>query len=158
MRLTTKNDFDAVYQIYMDESVNPYMHYEVMDKEAFKPVFAEIMAGDYSWVCEQGGAVIGMCSAIIGTGRVSHVAKLSSLGMSPTHQGKGLGKKFVTSIISALKNTNITRIELAVETDNPGAIKFYEAIGFQSEGRLRNYIKRKNSEEYVDDFLMSQIF
>ena len=31
-RETTREDFDQVYEIYMDETVNPYVNFEVMGK------------------------------------------------------------------------------------------------------------------------------
>ena len=158
MRLATQNDFDALYEIYMDESVNPYMLHEVMNKEDFKPVFADIINRDYSWVFEQDGIVISMCSAIIGTARASHVATLATLGMKQTQQGKGLGKEFVEDIINTLKDNGINRIDLMAEADNEKALRFYKAMGFQIDGRLPKYFKREHSKEYVDEILMSKTF
>ncbi len=158
MRSSTAQDFDAVYDIYMDDSVNPYMHHEVMDKEKFKPVFNDIQARDYSWVCERDGQVVGMCSAIKGDARTAHVARLSSLGIKKTQQGKGLGKEFVNDIINILKNDGISRIDLMAEADNEKALRFYKAIGFQVDGRMPKYFKRENSTEYIDEILMSKTF
>ena len=44
-RETTREDFDQVYEIYMDETVNPYVNFEIMTKEAFRPIFNEMIEG-----------------------------------------------------------------------------------------------------------------
>lgn len=157
MRKTEPKDFVAIYDIYMDTSVNPFMAHDPMDRESFRPVFDDIISRDYAWVFEEGGVVVGMCTAAVGSGRSTHVAKLRSLGIKQEHQGKGLGRKIVQEVIKILQSKSISRFELGVEADNTRGIAFYNNLGFVTEGKLKNYVKRAADDHYVDVLLMALV-
>jgi hypothetical protein len=40
-RLATSKDFDAIYQMYMDEQSNPFLTYDPMEKQDFKVIYDE---------------------------------------------------------------------------------------------------------------------
>jgi ribosomal protein S18 acetylase RimI-like enzyme len=48
----------------------------------------------------------------------------------PTGQGQGMGRKLMDVFINRLKELNVPALHLQVGKANPGAIKFYERIGF----------------------------
>lgn len=159
MRPLEPKDFDAVYDIYMEPSVNPYMSREVMDKEGFQSIFEDIIGRDYSWSHENDEAeVIGMATATVGSHITAHVAEIRTLALHPKAQGQGRGKAMMDAILHELKNDGFKRIELWVEYDNKKALRFYEKAGFQVDGRLPKAFKRENSPEYIDHIVMSQIF
>lgn len=143
MRDVATTDFDLIYDIYMDESVNPFMHYEPMDKDAFLDVFDELMRRDYFWVFQDDNDDdCGMASVKLGTGRTAHIAEIGSLAVKKAEQGKGLGKIIIEQIIAFLKAIDIERIQLFAESDNVSALRFYDALGFEREGLMKNYFKR----------------
>lgn len=154
LRLAKAEDFDAMYDIYMDETVNPFMLHDPMSKEDFRAVFNGIMARNYSWVYEDSGHVVGMCSATIGGGRTSHVAMLLSLGIKKDIQNKGLGGKIVREAMAILQQQGVLRFEVGVESDNVRGIAFYKKLGFAIEGTFKNYVKR-GPKHYIDALLMA---
>jgi ribosomal protein S18 acetylase RimI-like enzyme len=155
-RAVSQNDFDVVYDLYMDESINPYMHHDPMDKASFRSVFTDDLSKrGYSWVAEQNGQVLGMCFAIKGIARTSHVATITTLAVGKNAQGKGIGQRLVRDALQKLKEDGFRRIELFVEADNDKGINFYKKMGFQTDGLLPMYIKRNNESCYVDELLMS---
>ena len=50
---------------------------------------------------------------------------------------------------------NYARVELTVHADNTRAIKLYESLGFEHEGRLRDFSFREGG--YVDALLMGRL-
>ena len=41
-RKATRQDFEALYETYMDAGNNPFMLWEIMDKEAFLPIVGRL--------------------------------------------------------------------------------------------------------------------
>lgn len=158
IRSISPRDFDDMYDLYMDESVNPFMVYDPMGKNEFQKVFEEFMKRDYSWLIEHNGKIIGMCFAVKGIGRYSHVATLLSLAIRNDVQGQGLGKKLVGEALRVLKEDGFLRVDLGMETDNSKGIVFYKSMGFSIDGRMPKYIYRNKISTYVDVFLMSIIY
>jgi len=158
MRPVTPDDFDTDYDIYMDETVNPFMHYEQCSREDFKCIFQDLMKRDYFWLFQHNGQDYGMCGVIVGKARTSHVAMLVTLGIKKDFQGRGLGKKIVKDVINFVKGQGFIRVELQAEADNDKAISFYEKMGFIIEGRQTKFLKRANDNHYVDEIMMAQVF
>jgi ribosomal protein S18 acetylase RimI-like enzyme len=65
--------------------------------------------------------------------------ELTYLAVSPTHQGKGLGRELIKTFNLALRNAGIARYELSVDDDNPSAIAFYERLGFVRIGTYHEF-------------------
>jgi putative acetyltransferase len=157
MRAVTEKDFDVVYDIYMDESVNPFMCHGPMSKDSFREIFGGLLKHDYSWLCERDGMICGMCFAWRGKGRIRHVATLLTLGIKAEFQGLGLGREIVSEALRTLEAANILRVDLMAEADNAKAIEFYKKMGFSIDGVLPRYLKREDSDDYIDEILMSKM-
>lgn len=86
----------------------------------------------------------------------SHVGVLG-MGLLPDYRNKGYGKKLLIKTIEHAKNTNkLEKVELAVFESNKNAIKLYESVGFQVEGKR---IKaRKIDNNYENEIEMGLIF
>lgn len=159
MRPAEITDFDAVYEIYMEPSINLFMNFEVISKTEFKPIFDEFRTFPSSlFVFEEKNEVVGACAVVKKQRRQSHVAYLGSLAIGSKCQGLGLGKRYISSLIEDLRKEGFKRIELIVEADNPKAIRFYESLGFQREGVMRKFLKRKSENSFVDDIYMAVLF
>lgn len=76
--------------------------------------------------------------------------------MHPEYRGRGLGKKIMQEIMARLKNEGIKRLELFVVCDNERAINFYKKLGFLIEGRMKYFLKRDNSPDYLDELVMAK--
>jgi putative acetyltransferase len=60
------------------------------------------------------------------------------------------------SLLKILRNQGIKRVELSVEADNLAGEKFYKKLGFELEGRFKNWFKRENDNFYVDELIMAK--
>lgn len=53
------------------------------------------------------------------------------INLLPVVQGKGVGKKLMEAFLSILREMNVSGVHLKVGEENPGAIKFYDRVGFK---------------------------
>ncbi len=157
LRKGTLSDFDDLYPIYMDKKNNPFLSFEIMDKETFKPLFMELLESGDLYVYEIENRVVATCIVVRHKRRAQHVVTLGTLATHPDFQGKGIGTQFMNALIMKLKNEGIKRIDLCAEADNPKAISFYQRLGFELEGILKKYFIRENGEKYIDEHLMALI-
>jgi len=151
----TKADFELVYSIYMDDSINPYMSFEKISKKAFQECFELMTNRDEFVFYLEDGVRVGIYSLIYGKWRKQHVATIGALAIFPECQGEGIASRMMGRIFIHLRELNIKRLELIVESDNPKAINLYKKLGFEIEGTLRAYLKRDSDEAPVDDYFMS---
>ena len=100
-REVTREDFDQVYEIYMDETVNPYVNFEIMSKEAFRPIFDEMIAGGGFQVYEFEGEVVSALVVRCFKHRLKHLAYIGAFGIKQSFQGQGMGKKIMHLVQSA---------------------------------------------------------
>ena len=157
LRPALPSDLHAVHAIYMHEQVIPYLGYDAMSSEAFKPVFDALLRSQSFYVWDAEGTVRGFCRASRHEGRASHTAYIGTFAVTPDEQGSGLAKKIIEQIIETLQADGVLRVELMLEADNSRARAFYEKLGFEHEGRLRAAYKRGNEAMYVDELLMSRL-
>jgi putative acetyltransferase len=153
-REITVEDYDQVYEIYMDETVNPYVNFEIMSKEAFRPIFNEMIDRGGLLVYELEGVVIAALVVSRFQHRLKHLAYIGAYGIRQAYQGRGIGKEIMQELIRDLWVDGVRRIELRVEADNERAIRFYKKLGFEMEGTHRKYMKREKDADYVDVHLM----
>ncbi|RIL72006.1 UDP-4-amino-4,6-dideoxy-N-acetyl-beta-L-altrosamine N-acetyltransferase [Staphylococcus cohnii] len=73
-----------------------------------------------------------------------------------SQQGMGIGKQAMQQLIDfSRKNLNLHMLYLNVFSYNSGAIKMYEKIGFNIDGRLRE--SKFNKGKYHDTIIMSKL-
>jgi len=156
-RETTNEDFDAVFEIYMDRTVNPYVNFEPMSKEDFQPIFSEMLADEGFQVYELEGEVIAAFVVTRFKYRLKHLAYIGAFGVKSQYQGRGYGKRMMQELIRDLSADGVRRIELRVEADNERAIAFYKKLGFEMEGTHRKYMKRDRDADFIDTHLMARL-
>ncbi|HAW25000.1 MAG: GNAT family N-acetyltransferase [Gammaproteobacteria bacterium] len=152
-RLVAPADYDRVYDIYMHETVVPFLGFDPMPREAFSKVFDPLFESGCFYLYEVDGEVMGFYKAQRHVGRTAHVAYLGTLAVAPEAQGRGVAIAMMQDAISRLWQAGITRIELTVEADNPRAIALYERLGFVHEGTQRAAYKRASDSGYVDELM-----
>ena len=151
------DDFSYIYGLYMNPEVNPYLLYEMMDAETFKPIFNELLKDEVLYLYKEGLQTLGMCKLIRQKHRNEHIIYLGGVAIHPDYFGKGFGKKMMLEIIDFCKKESILRIELSVASFNEKAIQLYESVGFTKEGVLKNYTYLKSKNQYIDEVLMSNL-
>ncbi len=126
----------------VDQELFPYVYgtYEFTEKFHKQVVRGDFGAhkDSYSWVLEKNAEYVGSCFMILmkaDTGGVMHLA------IAPEHRQMGLGRILLThSLINLFKiEPSITKIDLAVTTDNPAKI-LYESVGFKKVNDSSTYV------------------
>lgn len=99
------------------------------------------------------GEVVGWCDiARVQWEGLRHVGRMG-MGLLPPYRGQGLGRRLAEVTIEAVRSAGIERIELEVFASNVPAIRLYESLGFQREGRKRRF--RKLDGAYDDNIIMA---
>lgn len=84
---------------------------------------------------------------------ISRVGEMGILIGNRDYWGKGIGQEACTLLLTyAFETLNLRKVELCVFSNNPGARRLYEKIGFQLEGTLREHVFRNG--EYADKHYM----
>jgi len=151
------SDFDFIYGLYMNPEVNPYLLYEMMDEETFRPIFDDLLKDEVLYLYKEGSETLGMCKLIRQKYRDEHKLYLGGVAIHPNNFGKGFGRKMMLEIIDFCKNIGVLRIELTVAVPNEKAIHLYESVGFTKEGILKKYTYLKSKNQFIDEVLMSYL-
>ncbi|MEL6104879.1 MAG: GNAT family N-acetyltransferase [Planctomycetota bacterium] len=56
---------------------------------------------------------------------------IQNLGIDPAHRGRGLGSILLDRAVSGFRTSGLQRMHLEVTTENTGAIRLYERLGFR---------------------------
>lgn len=96
--------------------------------------YRSIIANDLcQFVALEGTNAVGWCDILPTHGEArSHVGRLG-IGLIPRARHKGLGARLLEATIAKARSKGLTRIELAVRTDNANAKALYERFGFVVE-------------------------
>lgn len=102
-------------------------------------VLANIERGNPHVVALDGAGVAGWCDIVRNPrGMLAHSGVLG-MGLLPPYRGQGLGRRMLLDVLRAARDRGFTRVELTVYETNPRAVALYESVGFEREGRMRNY-------------------
>lgn len=74
-RLATQQDIEAVHAIYSHEQVLPYLTYERMPLDDFRPIYLQLLDSRCFHVWETDGEIAGFYKAARHAGRASHVVE-----------------------------------------------------------------------------------
>jgi putative acetyltransferase len=159
IRIAQPADFDFTYELYMHPQVNPFLLYELMGRDEFKPIFEDLLDKGVKFLYgNEENPWIGMFKLVPLTHRTDHIAYLGGLAIHPDFSGKGHGRQMIREILAHAKQQGLLRIELSTATINQKAIRLYEKMGFEKEGILRKYTHLKKENKFLDEVLMSYLF
>ena len=158
VRNITATDFDYIYGLYMHPQINPYLLYEIMDKDSFQPIFNALLEKDIIYIYEENNKAVGMFKLVQLEHRSSHVGYLGGLAIHPDFAGKGYGKKMMEAIIELGRQINLLRMELSADVINEKAVTLYEKAGFVKEGVLKKYTWLKNENKFLDEVMMAYLY
>jgi RimJ/RimL family protein N-acetyltransferase len=99
---------------------------------------------------ELDGQLVGMLD--FSQGRRQKVQHMGEFGMSvkPAYQGLGIGKALLQSLVDAAKdNEEIEKLVLLVFEANTPAVKLYESVGFQVEGRFIRHARQPDGSYHT---------
>jgi len=110
---------------------------------------------DLYLVAQVAGRIVGIASLDGSTlRRFGHGATLG-LAVSRELWDQGLGRALVQYLLHWADSRGLVRIALEVVETNVRAIRLYESLGFEHEGRLRS--RRKHDDRYLDNLAMSRL-
>jgi ribosomal protein S18 acetylase RimI-like enzyme len=75
-------------------------------------------------------------------------ADLVSMWTAPSHRQSGVGRLLVNQVLEWAGARNVSTLLLMVTSNNAGAIRFYEKLGFARTGRTEPYPNDPTVEEY----------
>ncbi|MDO5096195.1 MAG: GNAT family protein [Peptostreptococcaceae bacterium] len=84
--------------------------------------------------------------------RISHHGEIG-ISVRKKYWGKEVATRLMAELIHFAESIGVTIIHLLVRSDNERAIAFYKKIGFEQDGKFKNYIKI--GDEYFDSDHMS---
>jgi ribosomal protein S18 acetylase RimI-like enzyme len=93
-------------------------------------------------VAEQGGEIVG---AVMG-GYDGHRGWVYYLAVDESLRRGGLGRRLMDEVETRLRGLGCPKLNLQVRNDNPGALGFYEKIGFRRDETV-SLGKRLESDE-----------
>jgi RimJ/RimL family protein N-acetyltransferase len=154
-RLANEEDFKAVYDLYMDAASNPYLTYDPMNLEEFRPIFYSVLLSQTLYVVELDGTIIGTYRLISKSDRQSHTVYIGGFAVNPGMKGRGVGSAILHHIKKDCFAKGKSRIELTVDVNNTAAIALYKKLGFVLEGTVKNSYKLSSTNKYYNEYLMA---
>lgn len=110
---------------------------------------------DHKLVAEVGGRAVGEAHLRVMPAKLRHVGVVDVL-VHDAYQGQGIGRALMTALLDLADNyLGLLRVELEVWEDNTPAIRLYESLGFEVEGRKRK--ARFRAGEYLDILVMGRV-
>jgi putative acetyltransferase len=158
IRAVEPEDYEALQDIHSQPKVIwGTAQVPLPSKAMWRDRMAHPGDGFYQRVAVIDGRVVAISglSIVSRSPRRTHAA---SLGMSvhDDFHGRGLGTALLSSLLDLADNwLNLRRIDLKVYVDNTSAIALYEKLGFEIEGRLRQYAFREG--DYIDAYAMARL-
>lgn len=153
------SDADAavLHRIYSDPMTAPHMGFDPCDLEALRSLLAAMCRDETLMVCETLGRVVGVYRLELLGHRLSHVARIGAVAVTAEAIGTGLAGAMVEHAIGQAAERGATRVELTVAADNARGIAFWRKLGFEVEGRFREYFSRHGKPGLFDELAMALI-
>jgi len=157
IRTATKTDFEYLFSLYMHPQINPWLLYEMMPADLFRPIMDELLQKKALYIYEQEDKAVGMFKLVPMKFRNSHIMYLGGVAIHPDFAGKGYAKEMILDAMDLIKTLGFSRIELTVATFNDRAIDLYTKCGFKTEGVLKNYTFLASENRYIDEQVMAYV-
>lgn len=87
-------------------------------------------------VAEVNGTVAGFS---VGHRSARSIGRVVTLDVHPRHRRRGLGRALLAELVARLSRAGAGQARLEVDSENAGAIAFYESLGFRRRHQIANY-------------------
>jgi len=107
-------------------------------------IFRDCMRVGYGcWVLERDGGLVG--HAVVAT--AAGEAHLLNLTIDVHHQGQGLGRFLLRSMVAQARSEGVQTLFLEARPSNLGALKLYRSEGFRQVGTRPRYYPAQDGRE-----------
>ncbi len=130
LRAAKKSDLDALEALEIQS-----FNYDRLSRKSFQWMLTKAHAILQVAVVDK--KIIGYGLVLLNTG--TRLARLYSIAVSKSHQGIGLGKTILESLIDKAEEEDFVYLRLEVKPDNVAAIGLYEKMGFRLLNRKKEY-------------------
>ncbi len=148
-------DAEALWKIARQEGViETTMALPSLRLEQRMKSISALGENDHFMVAERAGEVVGIAGLKVGSGRTRHSGSLF-IYVARQQQGQGTGTRLMQSLLDLADNwLLLRRVELTVLTENEGAKRLYERLGFVVEGCRKMSVIAQG--ELKDEWLMAR--
>ena len=102
------------------------------DLSFFEEEFPFGKSGRYQWWAQVDHHKIGFAHVILADDGPGHTcASITDFYIEPAWRHQQYGRAFIEALRSWMKSEDVSRIDLSVRSDTPGAYAFWKAVGFQ---------------------------
>ena len=159
VRPATEDDAEAFARVFADRSAsNGTLQHPYTSVEVWRTRLAgNVGTRQVTFAAVVNGRVVGNAGLhpLNDNPRQKHVCGLG-ISIADAYQGRGVGRVLMNACLDFADNwANYARVELTVHADNARAVKLYQSLGFEHEGRLRDYSFREGG--YVDALFMGRL-
>ena len=125
--------------------------------EQFRPFVEDVIRqGHAQFAASSDGEVVGWCDVLPKRRPIYAHSGVLGMGLLPAFRGQGIGRRLLQRTLEAARANRLTRVELTVREDNPGAIALYQSMGFAAEGVQRNAFRIDG--RYMNLIMMALLF
>ncbi len=89
-------------------------------------------------VARAGERIVGYAGVFL----VGAEADVQTVAVSNEAQGRGVGRRLVEALASRARDAHASALHLEVRADNEPALALYDRLGFEADGRRRDYYGR----------------
>ena len=159
IRPATEDDAEAFAKVFADRSAsNGTLQHPYTSSEVWRTRLAgNVGTRQVVFAAVVNGRVVGNAGLhpLNDNPRQKHVCSLG-ISIAEAYQGRGVGRALMNACLDFADNwANYARVELTVHADNARAVTLYESLGFEHEGRLRDFSFREGG--YVDALFMGRL-
>ena len=144
IRKTTPEDFLRVHQF--TAGCPPMENYP---EHLYKIILRYF--GDYCFVAEENRHIIGFAMGIVAQS-FPGTFFLWQFGITPSHQGQGIGGKLVREVENELRKLEFKRIEVTIDPVNLPSQKLFEKMGYQNVSESVGKTIEVNGNIAVQDY------
>lgn len=108
---------------------------------------ARIPESRWYWAARRGGQIVGYAGVFV----VGPEADVQTIAVALPEQGRGTGRSLLVALVEHARAAGARVLHLEVRADRPAALGLYESMGFEVDGRRRDYYGRGH-----DALLMSR--
>ena len=120
---------------------------QCFDEEAFSKRQIAYLLTDYNTIAlaaKDNEAIAGFIIAQIEVEDNVEFGHIVTLNIPPTYRRKHVASRLLREIEGMFKERGISECRLEVREDNHAAIKLYQALGYQTVGKLERYYGKKH--------------